>query len=493
MNDELSDLRRVLSSSGVYAVAAVAQRGLAFFLLPVYTYYIDPSEYGVLELLTAFSTIVFGCLMMGLPSAIMKCYHRDCETPEDQAKILSTAIWLDLPVLLAGAVVLFAFSSKVGAILLGRPSDGSLVRLVVVTGCLTSLMALTLTSLRTRERAIAFSILSLIQFIGALSLNIVLVVHYGLGIRGVLWGNLVSNLIALPVALAVATRGARLAPSPRLIRPMLRFGWLLTPVVLSGWIINSSDRYVLRLFTDLEEIAVYGVGYKFGFILELLVVMPFQLAWPAVSFSISKRDGHRETFARTLTYLLVVMTFLYLAVSILTRVLLLGLVGEGYREAYRVVPLVALAYALNGIQYCISPGVHISEKTRYLTLISMAAAALNLILNFLLIPRWGMMGAAWATAWAFLLIAACTVAVAQKFYKVSYDYGRVGRVAVLGAVILFLGTKVPPEPSAFSITWHIIMGVVAFPIGLELIGFLNEQERSALRLLSQRYLGFLVR
>ena len=94
MSQEQSDLRRVVSSTGVYAAAAVAQKGVAFLLLPIYTRYIDPAQYGVLELLTALSAVLLTCLMVGLPSAINKCYHRDCDTRADQRSMLMTAILL---------------------------------------------------------------------------------------------------------------------------------------------------------------------------------------------------------------------------------------------------------------------------------------------------------------------------------------------------------------------------------------------------------------
>ena len=90
-SDLRSDFRRLTASVGVYATASLAQKSLAFLLIPVYTRFIKPGEYGVLELLTAFSTVAFGILALGLPAAILKCYHRDAESPASRARILSTA------------------------------------------------------------------------------------------------------------------------------------------------------------------------------------------------------------------------------------------------------------------------------------------------------------------------------------------------------------------------------------------------------------------
>jgi O-antigen/teichoic acid export membrane protein len=479
VSEGASDLKRVLSSSGIYAAAALAQRGLAFILLPIYTRFIDPAQFGVLELLTAFSTIVFGFLMMGLPSAIMKCYHRDCPTAADKARLLPTALTIAVPVLLLGGGLLFKLAPLVSRLLVGVDSAGPMVRLVLATGVLSSLSAIILANLRAQERATAFSVLTLTQFLLALTLNILVVVKFGMGIQGVLWGNFLSNAVALPLAIWAIRSSTELAFQREVVPPLVRFGLLLIPVVLSGWVTNMSDRWVLRLFSGLEEVAVYGVGYKFGMIIELAVVWPFQLAWPAFSFSISHRPDHRLTYAKALTYLSAVLAYLTVGLSLIVRVAVPWIVGEKFQLAYQVVPLIALAYALNGVQYCMAPGVHLSEKTRYLTNISIVAALLNLGLNFLLIPRWGMMGAAWATVASFLLVAIVIAMVSTISYGVRYEVGRLTKITVAALGVYLIGAQVEPATSWFSISWHLVMSILAFPLILGLWGFFEKSELAA--------------
>jgi O-antigen/teichoic acid export membrane protein len=481
MSEGLSDLRRVLSSGGVYALAGAAQQALSFLLLPVYTRFIDPADYGVLELLTALSSVLFGTLAIGIPSAIVKCYHRDCETPEEQEALLTMGLALAAPTLIVGALVISLFADDVSRLVLGVDTGGTYVRLVAANGVLAWLAAIVMSSLRAQERAVAFSVLSVTQVGAALSLNLVLVAYYDAGITGVFWGNLCSNVLALPVGLLVARKSVRLVLIRRLAGPLARFGLLLVPVALAGWAMNMSDRYVLRLFTDLSEVAVYGVGYKFGMLIEVMVVFPFQLAWPAISFSLASREGHRETYASALTYLSLILAYLVIAVTFTTRIGLATVVGDAYAEAYHVVPLVALAYALNGIQYCVAPGVHIAEKTRLLTITTVAGALLNLGLNFVLIPSWGMMGAAWATALSFLLVAIATVGISQRYYHVAYDYRRLAKILGCALLIGFAGVQVPPELSLASIAWHAMIAIVAFPVALLLTGFVQPAERDTLR------------
>lgn len=483
------DMKRLTSSIGVYAFASFAQKGLAFLLIPIYTRHIDTSEYGVLELLSAFSTIFFGVLGLGLASALMKCFHRDCKDEQDQERILATAAVVALPVLLIGGGVAIAFAEPLSRMLFGGEGSAGLVRLVSTTGILSSLTFLTLSELRAEERSAAYSTVVLLQFLIAGLLNILFVVKFEMGIRGVLWGNLASYIGALPVAVMLASRRSRFAVSPALVRPLLAFGLLMVPGVLTGWVNNLSDRYILRLLTDLDQVAIYGIGYKFGTVIRLVVVWPFQLAWPAFAFAISDREDHKSTYAHTLTYLAAVLAFSVLGLSILSREMVPWVVGDAYREAYRVVPLVALSYAFSGIFFCLNPGVHIAGKTRYFPLLSALTAALNVCLNFLLIPRFGMMGAAAATASSFFAGALGAWVLAQRFYPVEYEYGRLLKIVAAGILTWVIATRVPATGSLPSWLWNSIWATLGFPVFLVATRFFTVEEWDAIRRRLQVLLG----
>lgn len=480
-SETLSDLRRVISSSGFYAAGNLLNRGLAFILLPVYTRFLDQDEYGSLELLNSLTGILFAVLLLGLPSAVTKCYHRDASSPEERASILPTAMLLDLPVLLAGGLLLFVFAEPLGRLTIGTAGTAPLIRLVAVTTILSSLFTIVLASFRAREKAFAFVLLNLCQFGPAMMLNIVLVVVFGLGVQGVLWGNLASFAVALAIALWAARRGLSLRLNRRLIRPLLLFGAMVLPASLAAWIMGLSDRYVLRIFVSLDEIAIYAVGYKIGMILHVLFVWPFQLAWPAVSFSISHRQGHQHSYAVVLTYFSLALVSGWLALSLIARPGLELVTGQGYGNAYRIVPWVALGYVFMGIHFCVSPGIHIAEKTKYLPILFGLAAALNLGLNLLIVPRFGFMAAAWSTAVTFLVLAVATALLSQWVYPIQYEYGRLAKLSLVAALVYAAAVALEPQSRALALLWHGGWVFLGFPSLLLGAGFLTTGERATIR------------
>lgn len=483
-----SDFRRLASSVGVYATASLAQKGLAFLLIPVYTRFIQPDEYGVLELLTAFSTVAFGLLALGLPAAIMKTYHRDTGSAEVKARVLSTANLIGLPILLVGSALLFLLAEPISQWLFESGQAADLLRIMVFSGILSTAVLLLLAGLRAEERATAYSSVVLLQFLVAMALNIVFVVQLSMGVRGVLIGNLISHFVSLPVAMWLVSRRTELTFEPRLVRPLLTFGLLVVPGVLTGWINNLSDRYILNLFGQLDEVAVYGIGYKFGMVIQFLIVWPFQLAWPALAFSISNRAEHKATYSRVLTYLTAILGAAVVALSVLSRFVVPVVVGKGYEQAYRVVPYVALGYAFTGVYFCLSPGIHVAGKTRYLPVLLGVSASVNIALNFALIPHFGMMGAAAATTVSFLVSASGAWILTRKVYPVEYEYSRLFKIAVAGAVSYMMALLMEPQAAWAGVLWYSFWGLVSFPLLLLSLGFFRPGEISKIKqLLRNRF------
>ena len=484
----VADLKRVSSSSGLYAVANMLQRGLSFILLPVYTRFLDVAEYGILDTLSGLSAILFGVLLLGMPSALTKVYHRDCKTPEDQKSLLFTALMLDLPPLILGAGTLCIFAEPLGFWLFGEEGRADVVRLAVITVVFSSLVAIVLSSFRTRERAVSYAMLNFMQFGVGMLLNIGLVVWFRMGVHGVLWGNLISSIAALPVGLMMAKSDIRWKFEERMVRPLLHFGVLVIPSAITGWVITMADRYVLRYYFSLEDVAIYGVGYKIGMIMQMGLVWPFQLAWPAVAFSISKRKVHRRTFARVLTYLSFAMGIGVLGLSLCSQAGLDEFAGPSYANSHAVVPWVALAYAFAGVQFCLSPGIHIAGKTRYLPLFSAVAAFVNLGLNLYWVPKYGMLGATWATTASYFVLALMTVLLSQKVYWLPLETGRLVRIVVIAGGVYALGAFVPLWSGLVEeLTWSLFLACVAFPALMLGSGFLRPGERKVIAELYNKY------
>ena len=476
--DENSSLGGLFSSGIIYAISAIAQKGLQFFLLPVYGFYLSEEQWGIWASMTLFSNLLFGTLAIGLPSAIMKCYHRDCESDEERSALLGTALAIALPFLFVGVSIAWLLAPRISAFLLqGDAEFAHFVRLAAASGFFSGTLALLFARLRAEEKAVLYCIGTLSQFALALTLNILFVVVAQRGVEGILLGNLISNAAVVPLGFWLVRHSSRFALRRRLATPLLAFGIQLVPTFFAQFAIDQSNVWFVANFETLARAGIYDVGYKVGRIMELCIVWPFQLAWPAFAYGISKQSGHRRTYANTLAYLLAAMSFVGLGLILASRLGLEILLPKGdFATANAIVPLIVLAYGLNGIPYCVGPAIHIHGKTRYISYLTALAAASHLLLCTFLVPRFGIVGAASVTVSSYLFIAIGTVICAERLHHVGFQYLRIAK-AVLPAFLLFgLATRLTNELTVKGALAHAGL-ILAYPVLLLVLGFFDAEER----------------
>jgi O-antigen/teichoic acid export membrane protein len=191
---------------------------------------------------------------------------------------------------------------------------------------------------------------------------------------------------------------------------------------------------MLGFMTTKEEVGLYGIGYRIGMIVQFLLVGPFQLAWPEFYFREASRPDARDLYARVFGGYLVVGGWLTLAISLGGEVLLRTMAVPSYWPGAAVIPWVAVSYFLNGCLYCVVPGVQLGGKTHLQPLISFFGAGANIALNFLLIPRLGMIGAAVATLLSFALTFALTAYLSHLAY--GFRFGGVKPLRALAILVV---------------------------------------------------------
>ena len=453
-------LLRLLKHSSTYMLGVLGSQAVAFFLIPIYTRYLTPADYGVLELLQVTVGIIAPLSGMGLGTALLFFFSRRDDV-EGRKEIISTTL-----------IFLAATSScLVLALILGANNFSSLLfhsdqytfyfRLIFLALFFGTLEGIPMAVFRARGESRKYTLFALARFIVATGLYIYFIVGLHMGVLGILLGGLITSAIFCAILLPQITRGLKPRFSKSLLKEMLGYGLPLVPVAFLALIMAASDRYFLQIFCDSTEVGLYSLGYRFGGVLHGLVLGPFQLAWLPFLLSIRQERNAKEVYASVLTYFIVIAMFVALALSILSKEVLMVMATPPFYGAYRVVPLIALSYVLYGCFMCVNAGMYLEKKTKYIPFIVGGGAALNLGLNYLLIPTYGMMGAAIATVSSYLVLLIVAFFVSRRFYPVSYEWSRIGRI-FLAAGLVYLGSMFITNDSP------IIAGVLK---ALTLLGF----------------------
>jgi O-antigen/teichoic acid export membrane protein len=306
------------------------------------------------------------------------------------------------------------------------------------------------------------------------SATVLLVVVFHKGPVGVIVGNFLGTLCVYLALLSYRREQLGLQFDRTLMREMNRFGGPLVPSALALWVTNFSDRFFLVKLSGPAEVGLYSIGVRIASVIVLFLTA-FRTAWPAFAYSIEDESEARRTFGFVLTYLLAVVSWLALGLGLLSPWIVRVLTTSQFYAGHRPVAILAFAGVAQAGYAVVAIGIGRARRTQFNWVVTGIGALLNVGLNLLLIPRYGMMGAAIATVAGYSVMFVVMAWHAQRVYPVPYQWRRIA-TCVAAAVGLLLVGKLLHVPLAAAILLSL-----AYPLALLLLGFFLPAERARLR------------
>src|SRR6266496_3392406 len=433
------ELKRLARHSAIYGLRGLVSRIIAILLLPLYTRYLSPSAYGVIETLIALVAVLTVLLRLGTQSAFFRFYF-ESSSPADRLVVVRTAFWFTMAMSTIGLAVGLVAAAPISHLLFGTSDHANLVR--AAFGALWAQMNYEqLTSLfRVEERSVAFVRASLANVLITIGATVLLVVALHKGAIGVLVGNFTGTLCVYAMLLGYRRYQLGLQFDRGLLRGMNRFGLPLVPAALALWAINFIDRWLIAVFKDQAEVGVYSVAVRISSAV-LFLLIAFRTAWPAFAYSIEDEHEARRTYSYVLTYVVYVTCWASVALGVLAPWLVDLLArNPAFHRASEAVALLSFAGAAYAGYTVLAIGSGRARKTQGNWLVAGAAAALNVALNIALIPPYGMVGAAIATLAAYLGLFLGMFLYAQRVYPVAYQWRRVLTAAGVAAGLTVIGS-----------------------------------------------------
>jgi len=466
-------IKELLRHSAIYGLGSIVARIVGVLLLPLYTRYLSPSDYGLIETLVALSAVLTALVAQGMKSAFFRFYFDSAE-PERRLLVVRTAFWYVLAASTSVSAIGIALAPQVSWILFGTHEHGRLV-IAAFIGLWAALNYEQLTSLfRVEQRSSAYVVATLANVAITIAATVVLVVVLDKGPIGVLVGNFTGTLVVYGALLLYSRRALGLQFDRALYRAMNRFGLPLVPSAVALWLTNFSDRFFLIKLTDAHEVGLYSIGVRIASALVLLLTA-FRLAWPAFAYSIDDDREAERTYSFVLTYVVYVCCWIALALGLLAPWIVRLITTKPFYPAQNVVAPLAFGVAAFGAYVVVQIGTGRARQTRSNWLVTGAAAVVNVALNFALIPPYGRMGAAIATVAAYTLLFLGMAWRAHRVFPVAYQWRRVATLALASVGLTVLGKAMDvPLGVALALT-------AAFPVVLLLLGFYLPVERRRLR------------
>jgi O-antigen/teichoic acid export membrane protein len=474
-----AQIQRLGKHSVIYGLGGLIQRIVAVLLLPLYTRYLSPSDYGAIEALVALSAVIFALLRAGIQSSFFRFYFQ-AEDDRGRRTVVRTSFWFTMGTATLALIAGVALAEPISTALFGTSDNADLVRAVFV-GLWASMNYDQLMALfRVEERSVSYSIASLANVLLTVGATILLVVVLGKGPLGVLVGNFSGTLAVYAVLLLFRREQLGLEFDTDVFRRMTAWGMPFVPSVIALNLIDFSDRFFLARIKGTHELGLYAIGMRISAGL-LFVLAAFRTAWPAFAYSLPEEEAKR-TYGYVLTYVTFFASWAAIALGLGAPWIVRLLTTPDFYDGERVVPVLVFAFVVFGMYIVVVTSIGRAGRRGSNWMITGAAALFNVALNLMLIPPFGMTGAAVSMVASYFAMFLGITWKAQRVFTVIYQWRRVA-TAIAAAVALTVTGKLVHGGLAAAIALTAV-----YPLVLALAGFYLPQERARIGAFGRRFM-----
>ena len=459
----------------LYAIGNILSKAVAFLMLPIYTRFLSPADYGIAALIEMTLEVVGILAGVQVAQGIFRFYHK-ADSEADRRAVVSTALTtLMISFGIAGALA-FSGAAALSTLVFETPAHANLVRLSSVSFFLQSFILVPLAFARVQERSALVVGATLVKLLIALILNLVFLVVMKLGVRGVFLSTLGANLI---VALwlgwsTIRQVGVRIRPD--VLRSLVRYGVPLIGVQAATFTMTFSDRYFLQAAGGQTVVGLYNLAYQFGFLLLMLGFVPIEMIWGPRRFQVARGPDAQPLLSKAFRIVNVSVTSIGVGIALFVEDLLRIMATPPFHPAAAVVPVILVAYVFHGWAMMHDIGVLVKERTEFLTIANWVAAVVALGAFALLVPRYYAFGAAVGAVLAFSVRWGMTYYFSQRLWPVRYDWLPVFKVLSIGVVMIAIGIALPRMPLRVSIPTHLAL-LGAYAVGVWNAAILTVDEK----------------
>lgn len=435
----LEKIKELTKDTAIYGISTIVGRFLGFFLIPFYTNVINTHDFGIYSNIYAYLAFLNIFFIYGMDAAFMK-YASLKEDKTEKKKIFSTAyLFVTLTTILL-TVILYLLKTPFSR-LMEIPNEYSKLYYYLICILIFDTLALVpFANLRLERKSGKFTSIRLSNIILNLALNFILVLKYKLGIEAIFLANLIASAFSFLLLTPEIFKLISIRIDKDLLRKLLKFGIPYLPASLAAMVVQVVDRPVVLAMTNESTLGIYQANYKLGIFMMLFVSM-FQFAWQPFFLNNAKEKNAKEIFAKVLTLFLLISSMIWIILTLFVEDFARfefmpgkSIIGKDFLSGIAIVPIILLGYLFNGIYYNFQAGIYIEEKTKYFPFVTGAGALVNVVVNILLIPVLGLIGAALATLTSYVVMATGLYFFSQRYYKIKYEYGKIFKV--LAAIII---------------------------------------------------------
>lgn len=466
----------------LYAIEPIVSKIVSFLLIPLYTSYLLPAEFGNLQYVMSIGAFLRSFSQMGMNTAFWK--FRNAQSEENQSSVslslLSAQVYLALIVLVGLLVFYFSFDKRPILTALLLVYFGALSIKVISENAL--LLA------RANRKPKKYLQISLLQTFILFVANYLFVAILDRGIWGVVYAYISSFTLIGLLYFPYLQKSFSIKHDWNLTFKMLKFGFPVMMANFSLLLLSLSDRWFLKTYTTDHELGLYSYTYKYADLIATFIVYTFQMAWTPIAWKIFNREDGPEYFASMKRMIYIFFPFTcFIGVFCVTLLAKLMTVDSTYLDGFEIIICLAFSHVFYGFYLYYNTTLLFKNKQTLSLIINLTVGAFTIALNFLIIPHFGMKGAAWATFVSYLVLFIFIKSISSIWYKHPSNFWK--EIAVIFSMILAVGIVYYCYQLNISIYVKAVSSLfigILYICGLQLSGyisirFLKQQFQTVLR------------
>ena len=471
----LNDLKLLTKHSSIYSVGNMLSRLVGVILIPLYTKFISIEMFGLYAIFEVTFQFGQGLLAFGLPMTIFRWLSQEKDVNRHKT-IFSTTLFFYSVISLILLVVVYISKKQLSLIFFNGIHYQFYFFYVSIIIVLLLFIQIITSLLRFENKSIKFVLVQLFRFILQLVSTIYFVVKIDIGIKGILFGYIISNLIVLVLLLPYIFRHINFKVDISELKQMIGFGTPLAISGLSSRFLNIGDRYLLGLLTNMEAVGIYTIGYKIVNMMDAFIIQPFQNSFIPMAWKKLDNANAKRFYSKTLTYLTFILFWIALFIAFFqNEIIHLFSRNSEYYKVSTIMGIVAFGICFKGMATVVKMGMQFSKKTKYIALSVFSAAVMNILLNLLLIPRYSYLGAAIATLLSFIFMLFFSFYMSNKYFKIQYEWNKVLKIIITTILLYIISMNLTFNLSAGSIVIRFSI-LLLYPFILYFLKFFDKIE-----------------
>lgn len=422
----MRSLADIAKHSSIYGLAALISRFASVLLLPLYTHYLTPHDYGVIAILDLTTTVLALLIGGGMAQAVTR-FQFDADSADGQRRVWWTGLLfvLGMGIVVTGPLWLIRDSLAVWTIGADVPDGGFLYSLTFATLILMMTSELFDVFVRVQKWSVLYLVVSTGRLLLNVGLNVWFLCGLGMGVKGQLLGNLLATVAHSSFVFVIFWRhNQRVLFDVSILKRLIAFSSPIIVLAFLSLLMHEADRYFLAAYLSLEDVGIYSLAYKIGQAVNSLTLLPFGSIWSVTMYEIAKQPDAKQQYAAVFRHFVNAMLILMLGASLVAWPLLPILTTQAYEGAVDILPVILLAFVFFSAHSLFNVPAMLAKRTVAMLPAAVAGVVVNLLLNTLIVPHFGGVGAAWVSVATYATYSFVGLALYRRIDVIPYQFGQ---------------------------------------------------------------------